>query len=195
MRKYAVSGAFALCLSLTGCQVFTAGENVAEPNPAQVRAERSAGESAKVHQREMKGKLTKQEGEASDHGRAPRDAVHGFAGDREAQQVESATASHILIRYEGALRAAPDVKRNKEQARKLAQDIVKKAQRKDADFAKLANQYTEDPSGRGRGGSLGTFARGRMVPEFDKATFELAPGGTSGVVETAFGFHVIHREK
>ena len=53
----------------------------------------------------------------------------------------------------------------------------------------------EDPSGKGRGGKLGTFGRGRMVPEFDKATFALEPGQTSGVIETAFGYHIIHREK
>ena len=58
----------------------------------------------------------------------------------------------------------------------------------------LANEYTEDPSGKGTGGKLGTFPKGRMVPEFDKPLFALKPGETSDVIETPFGFHIIHRE-
>jgi parvulin-like peptidyl-prolyl isomerase len=87
------------------------------------------------------------------------------------------------------------VTRTKEQAQKLAEQLVKKAQKPGANFAKLADEYTEDPSGKGKGGMLGVFERGRMVPEFDKATFALQPGQTSGVVESGFGFHIIYREK
>ena len=44
-----------------------------------------------------------------------------------------------------------------------------------------------------RGGSLGRFQRGMMVPAFEKAAFELAPGQVSDLIETQFGFHVIQR--
>lgn len=191
MRKLGFSPAFLACclacLGLVGCQVFTAGETVSEPNPADVR---------KAAQAEAKPAM-------------PHDAVHAGVGKaKEAAPVpapaapdappappaEVATASHILIRYAGAMRTGPEITRTKEEAKKLADSVGKKAKAKGADFAALANEFTEDPSGKTTGGKLGTFPRGRMVPEFDKPVFALPPGGVSDVVETAFGYHVIKRE-
>lgn len=59
------------------------------------------------------------------------------------------------------------------------------------DFVKLANEFTEDPSGKGSGGDLGWFGRGRMVKPFEDAAFTLKPGEVSGVFETVFGFHIV----
>jgi hypothetical protein len=105
---------------------------------------------------------------------------------------ERVAASHILVRYKGSLRASPDVKRSKEEAKKLATDIAAKA-KKGQDFAALAKQYSEDPGNKDKGGSLGQFARPDMTKPFSDAAFALKPGQTSDAVETEFGFHVIKR--
>ena len=62
-----------------------------------------------------------------------------------------------------------------------------------ADFATLANEYTQDPSGKGRGGALGFFAKGAMVAEFDSAAFAMEDGKISPPVKTRFGYHIINR--
>jgi parvulin-like peptidyl-prolyl isomerase len=59
------------------------------------------------------------------------------------------------------------------------------------DFVKLANEFTEDPSGKGNGGDLGWFGRGTMVKPFEDTAFALKPGEVSGVFETVFGFHIV----
>jgi len=59
-----------------------------------------------------------------------------------------------------------------------------------ADFAQLAATHSKCPSGR-RGGELGTFGRGQMVPEFDKVVFEGEIGKPLGPVKTQFGYHVV----
>ncbi|RWJ16273.1 MAG: peptidylprolyl isomerase, partial [Mesorhizobium sp.] len=64
-----------------------------------------------------------------------------------------------------------------------------------ADFQKLANEHTSDPSGKTSGGDLGWFGPGQMVPEFDKAVFALAVGKyTEQPVQSQFGWHVIQVE-
>jgi peptidyl-prolyl cis-trans isomerase SurA len=63
------------------------------------------------------------------------------------------------------------------------------------DFAVLARRYSDDPGTRERGGELGWFRRGRMVPEFDRMAFSLRPGVISPVVETSFGFHIIRVDR
>ncbi len=58
------------------------------------------------------------------------------------------------------------------------------------DFAKMAKQFSKCPSGQ-RGGDLGYFGRGQMVPEFETAAFNLPKGEISEPVETDFGWHII----
>ncbi len=60
------------------------------------------------------------------------------------------------------------------------------------DFAEEAKQHSDCPSGR-EGGSLGWFGRGMMVPEFDKAAFEMKKGDVSDIVTTQFGYHIIYK--
>jgi len=59
-------------------------------------------------------------------------------------------------------------------------------------FAEVAKQISLCPSGK-KGGDLGTFTRGKMVKEFEKAAFELQKGQVSGPVKTQFGYHIIKR--
>jgi parvulin-like peptidyl-prolyl isomerase len=196
MRKHVVSTALVALLGGAGCQLFTAGEQVSEPDPGRARAAREsyAADPGAKAQAEAHGHDNPH---ANPHANPHGDPAKAKQADEPAAAApaETATAAHILIRYAGAMRTGPEVTRSKAEAQKLAAEVAKKASAPGADFAALADQFTEDPSGKGRGGKLGTFGRGRMVPEFDKTTFELAPGQTSGVVETSFGFHIIHREK
>ena len=72
---------------------------------------------------------------------------------------------------------------------KEAQDVM--AQLKGgAKFEDLARKYSVDPASA-KGGDLGWFSKGNMIPEFEKAAFALKEGETSGIVETKFGFHII----
>jgi foldase protein PrsA len=62
------------------------------------------------------------------------------------------------------------------------------------DFSELALAYSKDPGSAAAGGSLGYFARGVMVPEFEDAAFALNIGEVSDKVQTSFGYHIIKLE-
>jgi peptidyl-prolyl cis-trans isomerase C len=59
-----------------------------------------------------------------------------------------------------------------------------------ADFAALAKEHSDCPSGK-RGGDLGEFGRGQMVKEFDDIVFSGELGKTHGPIKTQFGYHLI----
>jgi peptidyl-prolyl cis-trans isomerase NIMA-interacting 1 len=101
-------------------------------------------------------------------------------------------ASHILVSYQGATRAKPTVTRTREQALELATQLAARAREPAADFAQLAKDVSDGPSGV-EGGVLPRFGRQQMVKPFSDAAFALRPGEISGVVETNFGFHIIKR--
>jgi peptidyl-prolyl cis-trans isomerase D len=64
-----------------------------------------------------------------------------------------------------------------------------------ADFAALAHELSDDPGSKDKGGDLGFFTRGQMVPPFDQAAFSLEPGKVSEPVRTDFGFHLLRVEE
>ncbi len=59
------------------------------------------------------------------------------------------------------------------------------------DFSLLAQSYSDDPGSSGKGGELGFFKRGKMVPEFEAASFKLEKDSISKLVESQFGYHII----
>jgi len=77
--------------------------------------------------------------------------------------------------------------------REQAEEILKRA-RAGEDFAKLAQEYSTDGS-KDKGGDLGWFGHGDMVPEFEQAAYALKPGEISNVVQSKFGFHIIKLEE
>ena len=109
------------------------------------------------------------------------DAVKGIGEQPEVH------ARHILIRA-----AAGDDKASKEAEDKIKAVIVRL--NKGEDFAKVAGEVTEDPSGKTSGGDLGYFTKEQMVPEFADVAFKLDKGQISGPVKTQFGWHVIKVE-
>ncbi|ROL61923.1 parvulin peptidyl-prolyl isomerase, partial [Bacteroidetes/Chlorobi group bacterium ChocPot_Mid] len=58
-------------------------------------------------------------------------------------------------------------------------------------FSDFAKRYSQDPGSANSGGELGWVSKGKLLPEFEKAAFELLPGQTSMPVETPFGYHLI----
>jgi parvulin-like peptidyl-prolyl isomerase len=99
--------------------------------------------------------------------------------------------SHILIGYKGARRAKAT--RSKDEALKLAKKLTAQLVKAPNTFAAAAKKHSEGPSGK-KGGDLGAWRQGRMVPAFDKAIQGLKVGQISKEpVETPFGYHVMKR--
>ncbi len=86
---------------------------------------------------------------------------------------EEVSARHILVKTKAE-----------------ALDITEKLNRGE-DFAALAKANSKDPGSKDRGGSLGYFAKGQMVPAFEKAAFSLKKGEISAPVKSRFGYHII----
>jgi peptidyl-prolyl cis-trans isomerase D len=99
---------------------------------------------------------------------------------------EQVNAAHILIQVKTDGGANADAV-----AKARAENLAARAKAPGADFAKLANENTDDPSGKTSGGKLPPFSHGQMVPEFEAAAFSMAPGEIRGPIKTQFGYHVI----
>lgn len=105
------------------------------------------------------------------------------------------TASHILFSYQGASRARPEITRSKAEAKALAEEVLGRLRRGALTFDDAVARYSDEPRAAERKGALGSFAHGTMVKPFADAAFALKPDELSGVVETAFGFHIIWRQR
>ena len=101
---------------------------------------------------------------------------------------DAVRASHILIMVDEKASEA-DRKAALDKINKISADLKKDPSL----FEKLAKSESQCPSGE-RGGSLGAFSKGQMVPEFEQAAFALKEGEISGVVKTQYGYHIIRRD-
>ena len=106
---------------------------------------------------------------------------------------EMFAAKHLLVMYKGGRRAPENVTRTKDEAKARATEAQKKAKDGKIKFEELVKEYSDEPKAGERGGDLGSFAKGSMVPEFQAGLEKIKVGEISDVVETPFGFHVILR--
>jgi hypothetical protein len=118
---------------------------------------------------------------------ARRSKLPANAADSVYKGNEVRVLQHILYRVPP--NAVPEVRNV---ARKKAEGTLARI-RRGADFGQVASQVSEDPGSKQDKGFLPPSPRGRFVPAFDSAGWSLAPGATSGVVETPFGYHIIKR--
>ena len=102
---------------------------------------------------------------------------------------EQIQVSHVLVSYVDAQNSSSLL--TKEEALERIQDL-KSQVLSGMSFSEIATEFSDCPSAE-KGGDLGKFGRGAMVKAFDIAAFELEVGEVSEVVETEFGYHLIHR--
>lgn len=139
-----------------------------------------------AHNRLLSEVLLQQEAKAALTEEAMRKVYEDAAKQIGAEQ--EVRARHILFRVEDD----KDEKAGKE-AEAKAKAVLARL-KKGEDFAKLAGELTEDPSGKENGGDLGYFTRDQMVPEFAEVAFKLDAGKMSDPVKTQFGWHILKVE-
>lgn len=106
---------------------------------------------------------------------------------------EQIEASHILVSYAGAVRAAPTVTRTKERADQFARELIKRIQNGE-NFDALAREFSDGESAEA-GGKLGALKKGVMPQAFDDSAWKLKLGDVTGPIETEFGYHLIRKDK
>ena len=102
-------------------------------------------------------------------------------------------AKHLLVMYKGSMRAPASITRTEDEAKARATEAMKKAKEGKVKFEDLVKEYSDEPNAGARGGDLGKFRKGQMVPEFQNAVEKLKVGEVSDLVKTPFGYHVILR--
>lgn len=108
----------------------------------------------------------------------------------ELKTPETVRVRHILASVNRKTATEDD----KKKAREKMEGILKRIKAGE-DFAKLATELSDDSGSKAKGGDLGFFPKGRMVPEFDKIVFSMKSGELSGVFETSFGYHICRVEE
>lgn len=105
---------------------------------------------------------------------SPEDAKAFYdANPDQFKEPEKYKASHILLKNEADA------------------EVVLKDLKSGADFAKLAKEKSEDLGSKDRGGDIGYFSKGDLVPEFEEVVTKMKIGDISNVVKSPLGFHII----
>ena len=121
-------------------------------------------------------------------------APSGSPSSTKVNPIGTFGAKHILVMYAGSMRAPVHITRTKAEALQRVTEVRKKLLG-GAQFGDMAAQYSDEPGAAQRGGDLGTFPRGAMVPTFQQGVEATAVGSISEIVETPFGYHIILRTK
>lgn len=106
------------------------------------------------------------------------------------QRPDSMMASHVLLSFQGAYMANPEITRTRDEARLLADSLKNVLKSGQNTIGRLAVQFSDDPSAAENSGDLGWFADGSMVYPFNNAVLTNEVGAMT-VVESQFGYHVI----
>lgn len=101
-------------------------------------------------------------------------------------------ASHILVSHADSIPGIKNATINRKQAFQRTQTLHQKIS-DGASFEAMAQTHSNDPSGK-RGGRLGVFTAGTMVPLFEQAVASVAVNELAPIIETPFGFHIIRRD-
>jgi peptidyl-prolyl cis-trans isomerase C len=108
---------------------------------------------------------------------------------------ETVTARHILIAFKGSPAAQKGKKELTDAEAKAKAEELRKKIVDGGDFAEIAKKESDDVGSGSRGGELGPFSHGQMVPEFEDAAFKAKVGEVTPVVRTQYGYHIIKVDK
>jgi peptidyl-prolyl cis-trans isomerase C len=111
-----------------------------------------------------------------------------------AKEYEQVKARHILIAPKGSPAAQAGKKELTDDEAKAKAEDIRKQIVGGASFDDLAKKESDDVGSGARGGDLGSFGHGQMVPEFEEAAFKAKVGDVTPVVKTQFGYHIIKVE-
>jgi peptidyl-prolyl cis-trans isomerase SurA len=104
-----------------------------------------------------------------------------------------ARVRHLLVMHQESQRKPPTVVRTKAEARTRAEEALAKVKADPKSWGTVVADYSDEPGAGARQGALPIVEPGTMVPAFEDVVVATAPGATSGVFETEFGFHVLQR--
>jgi hypothetical protein len=159
-----------------------AQESEGEPDPTATPMIQPTEYTAEVYQENYQEWIDSLNDEAGIKEETFRELVRGFLIQQEVREKvttdlkrtqDQVWARHILVEDE-----------------ETAQEVLSKLEEGES-FADLASEYSADTSNKDRGGNLGWFGRGTMVPAFEEIAFALDIGEVSDPIQTQFGWHII----